>query len=370
MSPCDLKRHVKFNDLLSANAVHMDALSQAAADIIRSGWYIGGENCQAFESEFAAYIGCEHVVGVANGTDALELAIRSLDLRDTHSILSVANAGFYTATAARLAGMTVKYIDIDPKTQLMDIAQIELSLKGGDIGAVVITHLYGLCADMTPVVALCKNYGVHLVEDCAQAHGARRAGQLAGSFGDISTFSFYPTKNLGAIGDGGAVATNSAELAAKVRQLKQYGWSKKYQVDMDKGCNSRLDEIQAAFLRIKLKSLDSENAFRRSIANRYSAEIHNEKVQTPPRFGPEHVAHLYVVHAEDREAFQSYLSENNIQTDVHYPVPDHLQSVNSGTVVDLKHTEYSASHCLSLPCHLGMSAEDVSWVIQTVNNWT
>ena len=364
------KRQVKFNDLLSANTVHMDALRQVATETILSGWYIGGENCQAFEAEFAAYIGCGHVVGVANGTDALELTIRSLELRSDQSILSVANAGFYTSTAARLAGVSVQYIDIDPETRLIDTAQLEPRLKSGNIGAVVVTHLYGLCADMAPIVSLCQKYKVLLVEDCAQAHGAMRDNQKAGSFGDISTFSFYPTKNLGAIGDGGAVATNSDKLAAKVRQLKQYGWSKKYHVDTDNGCNSRLDEIQAAFLRVKLKSLDSENAFRRSIANRYSTEINNTRVQTPPKYGTEYVAHLYVVHAEERDEFQNYLDENLIQTDIHYPVPDHLQSVHSRKEANLAHTECSASQCLSLPCHLGMTDEDVSWVVKTVNSWT
>lgn len=372
MSPDNYKPIIKFNDLLSANSMHLEKLSDVAAQTIKSGWYIGGKNCYAFEEEFAAYIGCKHVMGVGNGTDALEIAIRSLELSTDQSVLTVANAGFYTSTAAKLAGVNLEFIDIDLATKLIDVSQLSEHLSHGNIGAVVVTHLYGLCADMAPIVVLCKEHDVPLIEDCAQAHGAERDGQKAGSFGDISTFSFYPTKNLGAIGDGGAIATNSPDIAKRVKQLKQYGWGEKYHVEMIDGCNSRLDEIQAAFLRIKLKSLDKENVRRRDIANRYSLEIINSNIETPPCYGLESVAHLYVVHASNREALQTYLKLNNIQTDRHYPIPDHKQSVMAaslGKYSSLKNTEYSASHCLSLPCHLGMSDDDVSWVIKTINAW-
>ena len=364
---------IKFNNLKETTVSYHTQLTEAAARVIGSGWFVHGPECKAFEAEFADYIGAKHMIGVASGTDALEIALRAVITQKGGKVATVANAGFDTATAAFAAGFEPVYVDIDPSTRLMSASDLKRVIEAHDISAVVVTHLYGLCADMAEFQAICEQHRIPLIEDCAQAHGARRDGSMAGSYGDVSTFSFYPTKNLGAIGDGGAIATASAKLETRIRQLKQYGWSDKYTVGISGGRNSRLDEIQAAMLRIRLQYLDDENSRRREIASRYSSEITSSKLTTPPVFGAEYVGHLYVVECDERDALKAYLTDAGIGVDIHFPIPDHLQPAYlegaASTNSSLPYSEQSSKRCLSLPCYPGMSDADVSTVIRIINEW-
>ena len=259
----------KINDLSLHNSAIAEGLHKAAARVIDSGWYAMGPEVAAFEKAFAAYCGVTDAIGVANGTEAIELALRALDINVGDEVITVANAGFYSSTAIRAIGAVPVYVDIQESNLLMDVACAEKAITP-KTKAIIITHLFGQLADMQPLCALAKKHGIALVEDCAQSHGATANGKRAGSFGDIAAFSFFPTKNLGALGDGGAVATSDAALAARVRSLRQYGWTTKYTVADGGARNSRLDEMQAALLSVKLPLLDGWNEKRRQIAKHYA----------------------------------------------------------------------------------------------------
>lgn len=239
------------------------------------------------------------------------------------------------------------------------------------VDALIVTHLYGLLADVEEIVQLAQSRGIPLVEDCAQAHGAARHGKKAGSFGDIACFSFYPTKNLGALGDGGAIATSRQDLADRVRQFRQYGWGSKYCVTIAGGRNSRLDEMQAAILGVKLPLLDQWNARRRDIATRYSQGIRNPKVATPKIHGAEYVAHLYVIRTAEREQLKQHLAAVGIPSDVHYPIPDYAQPAYRQIFPDvhLPVTEQACAEVLTLPCFPEMTDSEVDAIIASVNAW-
>ena len=307
-----------------------DALAAAATEVVGSGYYVLGPNVRAFESAFAKYCGVEHCISVANGTDALELSLRALGVSSTDRVAVVANAAMYGTSAVLACGAEPVFIDISADSATMDPAKLKTALANGGIKAVIVTHLYGQLADIEPIAALCKAHGVGLVEDCAQAHGARNGNGVAGSFGDIASFSFYPTKNLGAMGDGGAVVTGRADLADRVRMLRQYGWTQKYTNGIAGGRNSRLDEIQASMLLLMLPHLDQWNQKRRYVAERYRAGISNPRIHTNTSAGQDYVAHLYVIRTDARAALQRHLLDNNIQTDVHYPIADHKQPCHAG----------------------------------------
>lgn len=289
--------------------------------VIDRHWYVLGEEVKSFEEEFAAYVGVQHCISVANGSDALELALRSLGIKPGDRVVAVANAGFYGSTAIHAVGATPVYVDVDPDTLTLCTEALAAVIESKP-AAVIVTHLYGQLADIEALVRIASDAGVPVIEDCAQAHGARRNGRMAGSFGTMACFSFYPTKNLGALGDGGAVVTNDAEMAGRVRQLRQYGWSQKYQVSLPGGRNSRLDEMQAAILRLKLPLLDGWNLQRRSIARRYNEAFAGLGMQLPVSLGEDYVAHLYVIRVRDRARFAAALKEQQIGTDIHYPIPD------------------------------------------------
>ena len=346
---------------------------KAAEQVIASGWYINGKNCAAFEENFANFTGTTTCVGVANGTDALEIALRSVGVSADSTVATVANAGFYTTTALRALGATPAYIDVESDTHLMALDALRERLAtGAKLDAIVVTHLYGLLADMPAFRALADQYGVRLIEDCAQAHGARRDDYMAGSLGDMAAYSFYPTKNLGALGDGGAICTRSDALAQNAKHLKQYGWTAKYVVGGQGGRNSRLDEIQAAFLSIQLEHLDANNARRRDIANAFSQGITHNAVTTPPVRGEDYVGHLYVIKADNRDGLAAHLKDAGIATDIHFPVPDHQQLVmaeSDAAKVSLPMTEALAGLCLSLPCHPKITDDEVDAIIAAVNSW-
>jgi len=365
-----MPRRIPLNDLLRHNLLLHDELANSARRIIERGWYILGSEGAEFESAFASYCGVPHAVGMANGTDAIELALRAVGIGEGHSVATVANAGFYASTSVRAIGAQPVYVDVVPETYSMSIESLRRELARNSVHAVIATHLYGRLADIETITAICRPLGIPVIEDCAQAHGATRNGRAAGSFGIAGCFSFYPTKNLGALGDGGAVTTSDAAIAERLRELRQYGWDKKYQVSRAGGRNSRLDELQAAFLLAKLPHLDRWNEARREIARRYSEEIRNPRVKFPRDFGADNVAHLFVVRCEDRDGFRQHLEAHGIASDIHYPIPDHQQPAHADpNVAGLQETELLTREIVTIPCFGEMEEEEISRVIDAVNGW-
>lgn len=356
--------------LFSAQAANEGVdLAAAAKRVLDSHWYVLGTEVESFEKEFAHYIGTAHCAGVANGTDALELALRAVGVQAGDTVVTVANAGFYTSTALLAIGATPQFVDVDPHTGNMAPAALEQALRHRP-AAVVVTHLYGRMAPVTELCALAGAAAVPLIEDCAQAHGAALQGRRAGSFGQLGCFSFYPTKNLGAVGDGGAVVTNEPVLNGRIRQLRQYGWAGKYRVEAGGGRNSRLDELQAAVLRAKLPRLDAWNEQRRDIARRYDAAFADLPLQCPGVVSSEYVAHLYVARTARRDALRAFLASRNIATEIHYPVPDHRQTVLAGSGgPSLPATELLAEQIVTLPCFPGLPEEAVERVIAAVREF-
>lgn len=359
--------------LFCAKSVNSGFDFQSAAQrVLESHWYVLGQEVQQFEQQFAAYIGTQHVVGLANGTDALELALKALNIQPGDPVACVANAGFYSSTAIHLLGATPVYIDVDPHDLGMCPKQLQHHLENASKKpkAILVTHLYGQAAQIQTLAQLAQQYDIPLIEDCAQAHGARVNGRQVGSFGAIACFSFYPTKNLGALGDGGAIATHHAELAQRVRQLRQYGWSTKYTVALPQGKNSRLDEIQAAFLNIKLPHLDTHNAQRRAIAQQYNTAFKDLPLQLPISTANDYVAHLYVIRSSQRAALQQHLKQQGVATDIHYPIADTAQPAYAQpSQPALPHSEQACATVLSLPCFPGMSDTQVQHVIQAVSSF-
>ncbi len=338
--------------------------------VVDSGWYVLGPQVRDFEAAFARYVGVGHAVGVANGTDALVLALRALGVGPGQRVVTVANAGGYASTAIVQLGAEPSYVDVDPQRLTLAPGALAELLRGTSVAAVVVTHLYGQMADIGAIAALCRQAGVPLVEDCAQAHGARRDGRRAGAWGAIGCVSVYPPQTLGALGDGGAVVTDDAALAERLRALRQYGWGRKYEVTLAGGVNSRLDELQAAVLLVKLPRLDAANDERRAIATRYAAAFADLPLVCPPPPGEDDVVHLYVVRTPRRAALQAHLSAQGIACDVHYPVPDHRQPVWAGRAApELPVTETACAEVLSLPCYPGLTPAQAEQVVQAVRGF-
>jgi len=343
-------------------------LGDAVARVLSGGRYVLGPEHDAFEAELAAYLGARHCLGVASGTDALELALLAVGCRPGDEILTSANAGFYSSAAALSAGLLVRYADVDEATLGLSAATAEAALTTAT-RAVVVTHLYGLMADVEQLVTLCHDRGVAVVEDCAQAAGARRGERSAGTFGDAGAFSFYPTKNLAALGDGGAVVTDRDDVAGAVRRLRQYGWEAKYRVAAPHGRNSRLDELQAAILRVRLPRLDGWNERRRTIASRYREALQDEAGRLVCGGDVDYVAHLAVALVEDRDGMRVRLEEAGIGTDVHYPVPDHRQEVWAGALADVRLpvSERACEHVVTLPCFPELADNEVDRVCEALH---
>lgn len=344
-------------------------IDEAVARALSSGWYIIGNELKAFEAEFAAWLGVPHVIGCGNGTDAIALALRGLGIGPRSTVVTVSHTAVATVAAIEMAGATPLLVDIDPVHYTLDPLALEAVLRNPPPGlppirAVVVVHLYGQPADLDRIVPLCRRYGVALIEDCAQAHGARLHGQKVGTFGDAATFSFYPTKNLGALGDGGAVAVRNADIAAQIGALRQYGWRQHY-ISSEVGVNSRLDEVQAAILRVKLAHLDAHNARRQVIAATYSAAMPATCTAPAIRDGASHVFHLYVLRTQVRDALQADLRRMGVGTGIHYPVPVHQQPAYSGRVRcwdGCRETERASAEILSLPLYPELSDDDVQTV--------
>ena len=353
-----------------SNVTDVEKLTEIASSVLNSSQHILGQNVTDFERVFANYIGVKECIGVANGSDALVIALRALGVNRNDEVATVANAGFYTCAALNQIGAQPIFIDIDLDSQLIDPKDFKSKVLTNKIKFLVVTHLYGQVAPIKELLDICIENGIRVLEDCAQAHGAQVDGKKVGSFGDISTFSFYPTKNLGAVGDGGAVLTNNIELAEKVRKIRQYGWGKKYEVEIENGVNSRLDELQAAFLLEKLENLDTWNKQRISIAEQYTKAFTGAKVKVLSNT-LEGVAHLFVVLSDNRKELIDYLAKHKIQSAIHYPIADHKQKIYENRFKDIKLpiTEDSVGKILSLPIYPGMKQEDINHVITAVTSF-
>lgn len=356
-------------DLRRRTAPITAELMQAIGRVVERGQYCLGPEVSAFEREFATYCGRAYCVTVNSGTDALELALRSLGVGVGHRVVTVANAGGYTSAAITAIGALPVYVDVDPVSLNMSGQDLRCVLDP-EIKAVVVTHLYGRLAEIEALSEIAGTHGVPVIEDCAQAHGAERAGRRAGGFGAAGCFSFYPTKNLGALGDGGAIVTDDAELNQRLLELRQYGWRGKYVAAVAGGRNSRMDEVQAAVLRILLPRLSDWNCRRRLVADVLSASLRSlPGVVVPEVGGTEHVVHLYVVRVQRREYLQTRLAELGVATAVHYPVADYCQPRYAdlfGCSRTLANTEAACREVLTLPCFPEMQEAEVTHVIEAL----
>ena len=365
---------ISFLDLKKINAQYREELITACTRVIDSGWYINGNELSQFENNFANYCGSKHAIGVANGLDALTLVLRAWKelgkLNDGDEVIVPANT--YIASILAISANNLKPVLVEPdiNTYNLDPKLIEQKITS-KTKVILAVHLYGQLADMPSITRLAKKYNLLVLEDSAQAHGAEIEGKRAGNWGDASGFSFYPGKNLGALGDAGAVTTNNDDLAKAIRAIANYGSNQKY-VNIYKGLNSRLDEIQAAVLDVKLKYIDQENEARRVIAKRFITEINNPKIILPenPTDEAEHVWHVFVIRSKYRMELQKYLAENGVQTLIHYPIPPHKQQAyEEWNDLSYPVSEQIHAEILSLPMGPTLTVEDAEKVIQLCNEF-
>ena len=361
---------VEFVSLKRQFDCHAEEYEAAALRALRSGWYIMGKELEAFEAQFAEYLGMKHCVGLNSGLDALILAVRALGIGPGDEVIVPANTYIASILGVTENGATPVLVEPDAFFCL-DAEKIEAAITPRT-RAILPVHLYGQPCDMNRICAIAEKHGLYVVEDCAQSHGARQNGKLTGTFGTIGCFSFYPTKPLGALGDSGAVVTNDPMLADKLRKLRNYGSGVKYVNELE-GVNSRLDEVQAAALQVGLKHLEEGNAYRNRIADRYLREIRNPLIKLPEtRENASHVYHVFAVLCERRDLLQAHLAEQGIKTLIHYPIPPHLQQCYARLghkAGDFPVSERYAKEELSLPIYVGMPEEDVARVIEAVNSF-
>ncbi|RMA56737.1 DegT/DnrJ/EryC1/StrS family aminotransferase [Ulvibacter antarcticus] len=365
---------IPFLDLHKINARYDAEFQKRFKAFLDSGYYILGTNVKAFEEEFANYCGTKFCVGTANGLDALRLILEGYKilgrLKDGDEVLVASNTYIATIIAIKQAGLTPVLVEAEASLFNFDLTALEAAINK-KTKAIMPVHLYGQLSPMDEINALAKKHNLLVIEDAAQGHGAKSAkGKLAGNLGDAAGFSFYPTKNLGALGDGGAVTTNDEELASIISKLRNYGASSKYVNDY-LGVNSRLDEVQAAFLRCKLPDLDADNAKRRLIAKRYLSEVKNQKLKLPiwDEVGS-HIFHLFVVMVEDRDAFMKYMKQHEIGTLIHYPIPPHQQQA----FAEFGHLSFPATEkihkeVVSIPMSPMLSSEEVDRIVEVLNNY-
>lgn len=364
---------IKFLDLQLINAQYREELIEAATRVIDSGWYIMGSELKAFEKEYSEYCGTKHCVGVANGLDALILVLRAWKelgkLKDGDEVIVQANTYIASILAITENNLVPVLVEPDPETYNLSPANV-LAAITEKTKVILPVHLYGLISPMPEIMAIAKEHKLLVLEDCAQSHGAKVQGRLAGNWGDAAGFSFYPGKNLGAVGDAGAITTNDEELAQVLTALRNYGSHKKYE-NLYQGLNSRLDEIQAAMLRVKLKYLPAETSRRQQIAKRYLSEIKNEFIVLPKLHETlAHVWHLFVIRCEHRYSLQQYLSNAGVQTLIHYPIPPHKQKAYAQLAwSSLSLTENLHAQVLSLPLDPTMTDSKVDAVIKIVNGY-
>jgi dTDP-4-amino-4,6-dideoxygalactose transaminase len=360
---------IPFIDLKQEYQFLKRELTPKIQGILENGFYVLGEELERFEEDFAKYLGVKEAVGVNSGSDALFLAIKSLGIGIGDEVITVSHTFISSVDAIVRNGAKPVFVDINPHTYVMDVSKVEEKITQ-KTKAILPVHLYGHPVDMDSLRDLANKYGLFLIEDACQAHGADYKGEKVGGIGELGCFSFYPTKNLGALGDGGLVVTNNQELAAKLKMLRNYGQTQKYYHDFI-GVNSRLDEIQAAILRIKLKHLDLWNNRRRKIANIYQELLMDCELNLPTETSyAKHVYHLYVIRTRKRDILKNKLTENNIQTQIHYPIPIHKQKAYLTVKSDpyLPVTDKICSEILSLPNHPGLTDEQIIYVSEMIVN--
>lgn len=358
------------NALLLSYQDHKEEIDAAILRVLKSGRYILSEEVRSFEEEFARYIGTGYAIGVGNGTDAITLALKACGIGTGDEVITVSHTAVATVAAIELSGATPVLVDISPDTYTLDPDELTEALTA-KTKAVLPVHLYGHPADMDRIVPFAHDNGLSVIEDSAQSHGSLIHGKKTGSVGDIAAFSFYPTKNLGAMGDGGMVVTNDADLAEKVSLLRQYGW-KERNMSIIPGSNSRLDEIQAAVLRIKLQYLDKDNLRRRAVAHVYDLTLPSHDLVLPnEKNAAFHVYHQYVIRTPMRDALQVYLYKHGIMTSVHYPVPVHLQSSYQKRFCNhrIPRTETVCREILSLPMHPYVERDEVRSISSLITNF-
>jgi dTDP-4-amino-4,6-dideoxygalactose transaminase len=352
-----------------------EAIDAAVARVLASGWYILGKEGEAFEREFAAWQGAPRAIGCANGTDALTLALRGLGIGHGATVVTVSHTAVATVAAIEMVGATPLLLDIDPDTFTMDPDELVAVLEDPPPGlppirAVIPVHLYGQPCDLAPMVKAAQRHGVAVIEDCSQAHGATLGGRKVGTIGDIACFSLYPTKTLGALGDGGVLSTADAQLADRIAAIRQYGWKDRY-ISAEVGVNSRLDELQAAILRVKLTALDAGNARRQAIAAAYDAALAGARVAAPVRRADAgHVFHQYVLRVADRAEVMARLRAEGIATAIHYPQPVHLQPAYRGRTplgpAGCAETARAAAEVMSVPMFPELTEAQVERVCEAL----
>jgi dTDP-4-amino-4,6-dideoxygalactose transaminase len=359
---------IEYESLARSNAVFMVELETTATRVIRSGWYVLGQEVSAFETEFAQYVGTKHCIGVANGLDALTLSIEALDLPKGSDILVASNTYIATILAIVRAGHRPVLVEPELETFNIDPANLVGSMTA-NTRAICVTHLFGKSCRMDAICAFAQEHGLKIVEDCAQSHGAKLAGKMMGTFGNAGCFSFYPTKNLGAIGDAGAVVTNDDALADRLRHTRNYGSKQKYVNDYV-GVNSRLDEMQAALLRVKLRHLDEMTAHKRALAEIYFANLPEWVAQPLRRPDEFDVFHIYGIRHPRRDALRQHLLAHGVKTEIHYPIPPHRQEA----MKDILYGDYPIANALhatelSLPISAGHTVKDVETVSEIIRQF-
>jgi len=363
---------IPFADLRPMHDEIRHELDSAYKKVMDNSWFIQGTELEAFEKEFATYVGVKHCIGVATGLDALYLVLKAYGIGIGDEVIVPSNTFIATALAVSYVGATPVFVEPELETFNIDVSKIEAAITART-KAIMAVQLQGRCCDMDEVNRIAHKHDLKVIEDAAQAHGAKYKGKKAGALGDAAGFSFYPGKNLGALGDGGCVTTNDDELAAKVRALGNYGSDYKYH-HIYKGTNSRLDEMQAAFLRVKLPHLDKWNEFRREVAKRYLSEIHHPLIKLPLATSAdyEHIYHVFVIRCDKRDELEKYLLDNGIHTVKHYPVPMHMQGAYADLHIsegDLPIAEEISRTVLSIPMYYGLTDDQVSFVIDKINQF-
>ena len=363
---------ILMNDFKKEPAELIQQQMQAIENVLKSGWYILGPMVEQFEKDWSTYVSASHGIGVANGMDAIEIGLKAMDLPAGSEVITTPMTAFATVLAVLRAGLTPVLADIDPSTGIIDPQSVERCISS-KTKAILLVHLYGRATDMNAWQSLAKKHNIALLEDCAQSHGARWNGQALGSFGSFGAWSFYPTKNLGALGDGGAITTNNTALAEKIKIIRNYGQSERYHHPV-LGMNSRLDEVQAAILIERLKWLDSFTERRRMVANAYWDGISHAEIKPLAKpIAPEnHVHHLFVIKTARRESLMMHLKKQEVSSLIHYPVPVHHQKPCVDLKRDpagLKNCETFANECLSIPIHPQLSDMEIKTVITAVNTF-
>ncbi|WP_159784597.1 DegT/DnrJ/EryC1/StrS family aminotransferase [Sodalinema gerasimenkoae] len=360
---------------------HKAEIDTAIQRTLDSGWYILGSEVQAFEQEFATYIGTQHALGVSSGTDGIELALRACDIGSGDIVLTTSHTAVATVAAIELAGATPLLIDINPKTFNLDpnhlqqtLSQLQKHPHLGQPKAIIPVHLYGHPADLESIQTIAQHHQLRIIEDCSQAHGATLNNRRLGTWGDLAVFSLYPTKNLGAFGDAGIIVTQNSQLIQKLHSLRQYGWGERYISDIP-GMNARLDPLQAAILRVKLQHLDADNQRRQDIAQQYNHTLSHLPLQLPQTASnASHVYHQYVIRTPERDSLRTFLKERQIGTLIHYPLPVHQQPAYQGRVTlegaSLPQTEQICREIVSLPMYPQLTDLEVQRISDTIIDWT